>query len=186
MNGRITWSVCLLKFKTLHNIKIHDQKQEDFWYWIPINDGQFKTKSVWNHIRNKHSEFNWANIIWDKKCAPKMSICALLVKLSRLNTNDRISRWNNIIDRSCVFCVNQNEDIDHLFFNRSYSRQIIEEIMLKLQINLGNSFEINQILEILCRIVTNYLNISRTLLLLLWFGTSFAKENLGFSKSLSF
>lgn len=80
-----------------------------------------------------------------------MSTCALLAKLNRLNTKDKTSRWNNSIDRFCVFCSTHNEDKDHLFFNCVYSRQFLETIMHKLQINLENSFEFDQILNIICQ-----------------------------------
>lgn len=73
-------------------------------------------------------------------CAPKISICALLVKLDRLNTKDGISKWNCVVDRTFVLCTNQNEDGDHLFFTCSYSKQLLEEKMNKLQLNfLKNS-----------------------------------------------
>lgn len=99
----------------VHNITIHAQKQENFWYWIPGKDGQFISKTAWNHIRVKNIEFNWAKIIWHKNNTPKMTTCALLAKLNRLNTKETITRWNNNVDQSCVFCLNQQEDRDHLF-----------------------------------------------------------------------
>lgn len=131
--------------------------QHDFWFWLPSSNGQLSINSAWNPIRSKQSEFDWSIIIWDKNYAPKMSTYSLLAKLNILNTKDRITRWNNDIDRSCVLCLNQNEDGDRLFFNCAYSRQILEEIMHKLQINFGNSFELNQILETMCQNQTSKL-----------------------------
>lgn len=135
---------------SIHNITIHAQKQEDFWYWTRGKDGQFSLKTAWNHIRVKYIEFNWAKIIQHKDCTKK-STCALLAKLNRLNTKERIIRWTNNVDRSCVSYLNQHEDEDHLFFNRAYSNQILNEIMRKTQVNFGNATDINQILEILCQ-----------------------------------
>lgn len=79
-----------------------------------------------------------------------MSICGLLANLKRLNTKERIGRWNSNIDRTCVLCSNLHEDRDHIFINYVYSRQILEGIMHKLQINLGTSFDINSTLDTLC------------------------------------
>lgn len=42
------------------------------------------------------------------------------------------------------------KDRDHTFINYVYSRQILEGIMHKLQINLGTSFDINSTLDTLC------------------------------------
>lgn len=134
----------------VHNIKIHYQMQDDYWFWLLNRSGQFSMNSAWNHIRKKHTEFNQTSVIWDDSCAPKMSTCSLLAKLNRLDTKDKINKWNNNIDQSCILCLSQNEDRNHLFFNCSYSRQLLEAIMQKLKISFGNTDEINQILEIMC------------------------------------
>lgn len=42
----------------VHNIKIHYQMQDDFWFWLPSSSGQFSSNSAWNHIRKKFNEFN--------------------------------------------------------------------------------------------------------------------------------
>lgn len=135
----------------VHSIKIHNQREHDLWFWIPSKDGQFSLNLAWNHIRNKHTEFKWSNIIWDNNCALKMSVCSLLAILSRLNTKERISKWNNNIDRSCVLCSNLNEDRDYLFFSYSNSRLLLEETMHKIRINFENSFDINSIQGIMCQ-----------------------------------
>lgn len=125
--------------------------KEDFWFWLPNNTSQFSFCSAWNHIKNKYTELNRTSIIQDSCYAPKMSTCSLLAKFNKLNTKDRVSRWNNSIDQSCVLCLNHNEDRNHLFFICSHSRQMLEDIMQKLNIRIGNDFDISQILEIFCQ-----------------------------------
>lgn len=34
----------------LQNIKIDNQKQHDYWFWLSSNDGNFNLNSAWNHI----------------------------------------------------------------------------------------------------------------------------------------
>lgn len=80
-----------------------------------------------------------------------MSTFALLAKLNRLNTNERISRWNNTIDQICVLCTEHDEDKDHMFINFIYSRKILKTIIQKLQIDIGNSFDLDNILNIICQ-----------------------------------
>lgn len=91
----------------------------DFCFRLPNKNGQFSLNSAWNHIRYKHTKYKWSSVTRDNSCAPKMSTCSLLAILNRLNAKERISKWNNGIDRVCVLCSNLNEDKDHLFFNRS-------------------------------------------------------------------
>lgn len=63
---------------TIKNINIQKNKQTDYWHWIPDKDGKFSNNSAWIHIRPNYTKFNCAKVIWDNKCAPKMSICTLL------------------------------------------------------------------------------------------------------------
>lgn len=67
-----------------------------------------------------------------------MSTCALLANLNKMNTKDRISRWNHEFDQSCGLRNNQNEDRYHLFFTCSHSKQMLETIMKKLNISIDN------------------------------------------------
>lgn len=150
INRRIILSISTQIQNTVHNIKIHNQRQHDFWVWTPNSNGHFSMKSAWNHIGGIHIEFKWIGIIQNEFCAPKMSVYSLLAYLNKLNTKGRVYQWNNNIDQTCVLYLKHNEDRIHLFFNCSYSRQILDEIMQKLKINTGNSYEINYILDILC------------------------------------
>lgn len=133
------------------NIKIYHHLPQDYWFWLPNNDGQFNIKSAWNQIRCKYSEFNRTTVIRDKFCAPKMSICSLLAKLNKLNTKDIISKWNPDIDHTCVLWLQQFEERNHLFFQCAYSKNLLKEITQKLQVGFGNSYDLSQILEYICQ-----------------------------------
>lgn len=135
---------------SIKNISIQKNKQTDFWHWIPNKDGKFNIISAWNHIRPKYIKFNWAKVIWDNKCAPKMSICTLLAKLNRPHTKDKLSKWNTDIDKYCTLCTNQIEDRDHLFFNCTYSRTLFGDIMNKLHLIFGNSVDFNHVFDNQC------------------------------------
>lgn len=124
----------------VYNIEIHDQKQQDFQVWTPNSNGLLSMKSAWNHTRTIHVEFRWASIIWDKFCTPKVSICSLIANLNKLNAKDKISRWNNATNQTCMLYMNYFEDRNHLFFNCSNSSHILDGIMQKLRINIGNPY----------------------------------------------
>lgn len=78
-------------------------------------------------------------------------MCSLLAKINKLNIKERLNKWNITIDSKCALCSNQVEDRDRPFFKCDYSRQLLEVIMFKLNINLGNNFDINHVLETICQ-----------------------------------
>lgn len=41
----------------VHNIKIHNHRQKDFWVWSLNNNGMFSMMSAWKHIRSIHKEY---------------------------------------------------------------------------------------------------------------------------------
>lgn len=91
----------------IRNINIQTHKEKDYWVWNPNSNEQCSMKSASNQVRNKYTEYFWTKIIWDKGCAPKMSICALVDIQNKLNTKERISRWNSNMDQKCILCSNQ-------------------------------------------------------------------------------
>lgn len=82
-----------------------------------------------------------------QKLCPKMSTCALLAKLNKLNTKERISRWNSSTGRICMLCLNHQEDRDHLLIQCNYSRYLLDYIKSKLNINTSGSYDINRVLD---------------------------------------
>lgn len=59
----------------IQNIKIQQNSNKDFWFWLPKGNGCFDFKSTWNQIRKKSTELDWCKVIRNNKCAPKMSRC---------------------------------------------------------------------------------------------------------------
>jgi hypothetical protein len=131
----------------IRKIHIHQDMEHDFWWWLPTKQGQFSLKSAWSIFRTKHTEFEWSTVVWDKSCAPKMSTCAMLAIRDKLQTKYKISKWLPNIDKKCVLCSNQMEDINHLFFQCSYSRQVLDALLPKLNIQLNTNYDINSLLN---------------------------------------
>ncbi|GKE66794.1 RNA-directed DNA polymerase, eukaryota, reverse transcriptase zinc-binding domain protein [Tanacetum coccineum] len=59
----------------------------------------------------------------------------------RLKTQDRLSKWLNIQDMSCLFCKQCKDSHSHLFFSCNFSRRLWErlESMAKFE-NMSNSW----------------------------------------------
>lgn len=62
---------------------------------------------------------------------------AWLSARDRLSTLDRIAKWNQGIDTTCVLCKAGPESRNHLFFECSYTGQVWEHIAKGI---LCNSF----------------------------------------------
>lgn len=110
-------------------------------------------------------------MIWDSKCSPKMYLCALMEKLNKLNTKDKIAKWNSFIDMTCVMCNNYPEDRDHLFFSCQYSKSLWEFFKKKLDIKGIDYCDINNVFEQLAnhkqdsKMFTHLINVSITTLI---------------------
>lgn len=78
-----------------------------------------------------------------------MSICSLLAFKNKLNTKVRISNWAPNIDQKCVLCANHNEDREHLFFQCTYSKSILMEILPKINITGHYNFDIYSTLNVI-------------------------------------
>lgn len=137
--------------QTVNNITIYNNVKQDFWYWTLNSQGNFTMKSAWKHFRRRHNEYEWAKVIWDKSCAPKMSIC-----YNKLSTKEKISKQSPNIYQSCVLCSNNIKNRDHLFFNYSYSRKLLEELILKFRICTGNNIDLHNILDNIIQAQSNH------------------------------
>lgn len=104
---------------------------EDVALWKRKSDFKptFSTQETWMLIRDTKSTCNWEKGIWFSQASPKFSFITWLAKLDRLSTMDRVSRWSQDIDETCVLCKNAVETRNHLFYECSYSGQVWEYLV---------------------------------------------------------
>ena len=63
----------------------------------------------------------WCTQVWSKWNIPKHSFILWMAWLNRLATRNRIKRFKDIADDKCVFCSDQQEDTEHLFFTCNWT-----------------------------------------------------------------
>ncbi|CAF1810866.1 unnamed protein product [Brassica napus] len=104
---------------------------EDVALWKRKSDFKptFSTQETWMLIRDTKSTCNWEKGIWFSQASPKFDFITWLAKLDRLSTIDRVSRWTQGIDETCVLCKNAVETWNHLFYECSYSGQVWEYLV---------------------------------------------------------
>lgn len=58
----------------------------------------------------------------------------LMVRLGRIYTKDRHTRFGIVNDGKCAFC-NNKESIEHLFFEYSYPKEVWSNVLRWMKIN---------------------------------------------------
>lgn len=89
----------------------------------------FSTQETWLMLRETKAQCGWAKVVWFSQATPKFSFMAWLAMLDRMSTMDRVSRWSQGIDTTCVLCTTAAETRDHLFSECTFSSQIWQFLM---------------------------------------------------------
>ncbi|KAL4038493.1 hypothetical protein IC575_002114 [Cucumis melo] len=76
----------------------------DSWVWVPGRQGGFSIASAWEAICPRGSRVLWDGLLWGGGNIPKHSFCAWLAIKDRLDTRDRLHRWDSSIPLSCILC----------------------------------------------------------------------------------
>ncbi|CAA7058554.1 unnamed protein product [Microthlaspi erraticum] len=95
----------------------------------------FSLKAVWNEIRPKKPEVNWAPLLWHKAGLPRHQTITWLFLLNRSPTLDRMSAWGYDSDGTCLLCGIELETRDHLFFECSFSASVWRRLMFCLNLH---------------------------------------------------
>src|SRR4051812_40426784 len=106
---------------------------------LSLEGSNFSTKKVYEHIIRAPDDptpFKW---IWKTPCLPKHSFFFWLLLQDKLNTRDLLQRKNfHLEEYTCVLCEeNIRETVDHLFFEREFSRNFWWSIGEEWNMDLG-------------------------------------------------
>lgn len=90
----------------------------------------FSSKETWLMLRETYDECSWTRGVWFSKATPKFAFITWLAMLDRLSTMERVAKWSQGIDTTCVLCQAATESRSHLFFECSYSTQLWSHLTL--------------------------------------------------------
>lgn len=90
---------------------------------------RYSSHETWLLLQESKSQCSWSRGIWFPQATPKFAFMAWLSIKNRMSTLDRVARWNQGVDKTCVLCKNATETRSHLFFECGYSTQIWEYIV---------------------------------------------------------
>lgn len=99
----------------------------------------FSTSETWMLQRESSAQCIWSRGVWFSMATPKYAFMTWLAMRGRLSTMDRVSKWCQGIDTTCVLCKSDAETRNHLFFECSYASQLWEHLVRGV---LGNGFTI--------------------------------------------
>ncbi|XP_013594684.1 PREDICTED: uncharacterized protein LOC106302802 [Brassica oleracea var. oleracea] len=92
---------------------------------------------TWQLIRETGLKCDWGRMVWFSQATLKFAFITWIAFKDRLATMDRISRWSQGVDTTCVLCKNAPKTRSHLFFECAFSSQIWEQLTKGL---LRNSY----------------------------------------------
>lgn len=114
-----------------------DMEDESLWRREVGFRNVFSTAETWKLTRGAKERCVWTGGVWFSQATPKFAFMVWLANLNRLSTMDRIASWNPEVDEGCVLCKNASESRNHLFFECSYSVQILKILAMGI---MGSTF----------------------------------------------
>lgn len=99
--------------------------------WTLTSNQEFSVKSLYEKIRRRRHAMWWNRLIWAKTIPPKYSVICWLVMHQRLKTRCLLQKRGMHITTSCVLCLIQDEDCEHIVFRCSFSEQVWSIVLRK-------------------------------------------------------
>ena len=93
----------------------------------------YSTKTVYNTLSQSGRVVKWNKVVWFSQCNPRMAFILWMAMRCKLQTQDRIMRWNNDTNMKCALCNNVQDSHNHLFFECLYSKHIWSCLKKKLR-----------------------------------------------------
>ena len=115
-------------------------EEEDSMIW------QFSSKDIYN-VQSLYKIINFRGIqpvlvssVWDIKIPPRVQYFLWLLSKNKLLTRDNLGKRRKVEDSTCLFC-NEQESLNHLFFDCVVAKQLWEVLSSIFGIQLGNSLD---------------------------------------------
>ncbi|VFQ75853.1 unnamed protein product [Cuscuta campestris] len=117
-------------------------KQDTCYYWrrmvkvraefegMRIN-GEYTPEEGYQWLLGQPPKAEWASVVWNRLTIPKHQFNMWLILKNRLQTRQRLSKFINV-DTKCLLCNNGAEDINHLFWECPFSKELHSKIMVPM------------------------------------------------------
>lgn len=115
--------------------KIKQNQKEDQLIWSAANNGKYKVKVGYDIICNSQEREAMeipTQLCWDPAGLPKAGFFLWLAVQNRILTSDRLRRFGIAGPTRCPLCKAECEDMNHLLYECSYSRNCWEWLVRNL------------------------------------------------------
>ena len=113
------------------------------WRCVNGSLNEFSSRIAWEHIRQNYEKVKWCNVVWFSQCNPRMAFVLWMAVKRRLQTQDRVMKWNNDFNMKCPLCNLVNDSHSHLFFECEFSKEIWSDLKAKMEINwMADSWDV--------------------------------------------
>ncbi|XP_021729481.1 uncharacterized protein LOC110696493 [Chenopodium quinoa] len=89
-----------------------------------LKNNRVQIKLIYKNLRQQSPKVPWKRLICNNGASPRCIFILWLASWNRLLTKDRVLKWNPSCDLVCMLCLQENEDVHHLFFLYTFSRRI--------------------------------------------------------------
>ncbi|XP_058753888.1 uncharacterized protein LOC131627079 [Vicia villosa] len=89
---------------------------------------KFHTRGRYHLIRDDRDQVPWKKIFFHNNVRPQVKFHLCLVLMRKTPTKDRLNKFGILTDKVYCFCQ-EDETIDHLYFECRYSKRIWETIL---------------------------------------------------------
>ncbi|KAM6563484.1 hypothetical protein CsatB_023482 [Cannabis sativa] len=89
---------------------------------------QYKISNGYKALCPPQNKMNWSHEVWNRLNIPRHSFFLWIVVQDRLRTRERLYKLNIIGEDFCLFCKDQTESSEHLFFSFSFSKLCLSQV----------------------------------------------------------
>ncbi|XP_024014348.1 uncharacterized protein LOC112088307 [Eutrema salsugineum] len=110
--------------------------EEDVALWknkTGLYTSRFLTKDTLGNLRSPNPDWEAHKAIWFQFSTPKYAFVTWLAARNRLETGERMERWNINVNLGCSFCTEPRETREHLFFSCPFTSLIWEKLVKGIQ-----------------------------------------------------
>lgn len=129
----------MVQYPILANLKVpklNSQMQDvSMWKGVDGSITEISSRIAWEHISHQNAKVNWCKVVWFSQCNPRMAFILWMAIKGRLQTQDRVMKWNNDPNMKCRLCNMVNDSHSHYFFECEYSKSIWVDLKAKMENN---------------------------------------------------
>ncbi|XP_021995747.1 uncharacterized protein LOC110892919 [Helianthus annuus] len=124
----------------LDNMQLSPNRRDRFLWKDGEKSFDHSSACVWESIRARETEVEWVNVVWFSQCIPRHAFLMWLIMRRKLLNQDKILQWDlsrrkNMNMMCCLLCLENNDSLEHLFFECKFSTQIW--LSVRDKVNMG-------------------------------------------------